>query len=261
MQSLYESHYQPQYQAPSVTSSDARWGPRLLPIAIPQVTNRRGAPFVRAYAPDLADLGISEVDFVKFIDSVKREAQANSALAGLDLTGSLIRKIPLPTIPIIGHDISTASKYGNAQLSKSCLTAHIQSVNETMLAARGLRASLCIGKVLKARVSPPGSSLLAPLQLDVPAEHQLSVWQRRMASRQGQATAVHETTLPMEGGGVAAKLMQSQKSRTMADENHDPMKSRRQLLKGRRHGGRDIDWEEKAAEQMMWVVVESVGGM
>lgn len=240
-----------------VTSSDLRPGPRLLPIAIPQFTNNKGAPFLRAYAPELADLDISEAEFVKFIDSVNREAQSNPVLTGLDMAGALIRSVPLPIIPFLGHDISIASKFGNAQLSKSGVAAFLESVNESLFGPKGLHASLCTGKVLKARLNPPGSPLLAPLQLNVPAEHQLSVWQRRMTGRQGRATAVFETKLPMEGDGVAAKLRQSQNSRMMTDEEDYLMRSRRQLLKSRRHSGGDVDREEQAAEQMMWLVVES----
>lgn len=255
--STYEQqHHQPRHEAPE--RAPYHQGQRSLrPIAIPQVCNSKGAPLVRAYAPELADLGISEADFISFIDSINQKALANSTLAGLDATGSFIRKIPLPIIPLIGHGITTASKYGNAQLSKTELATHIESVNESMFAARGLRVVLCTGKVLKARLDPPGLPLLAPLQLDAPAEHQLNVWQRRIAGRKGRATAIHQTTLPMEGGGIAAKLRQSQMSSVMADEDYDLMRSRRQLLKGRRLGGRDIDREEQVAEHMLWLVVES----
>lgn len=225
------------------------------PIAIPQICNSKGAPFVRAYAPELSDLGISEAEFIKFVDSLNEAAQGNSALGALDVTGQALRKIPI--IGILGADLAHVSKFSNAQLSKKGVTAHVAQQSEELFKPRGLEVSVCTGKVLKSHIGSIGDSLLAPLDTHVTTAHQQTVWQRRMNGLSGRAADLMETTLPVANPGIAQKLKTNGTLHIMDRENDSLMRDRRGMLRGTMFG-RQQDSEEKAAEEMLWLLVEPI---
>lgn len=226
------------------------------PIAIPQMCNSTSAPFVRAYAPALADLDISEAEFISFIDSLNEAAQANPALAALDVTGNALRHVPI--LGLFGPGLAHLSKAGNAQISKKGVAAHVAQMSETLFKPKGLAVSICSGKALKRVIGSPDRPLLEPLDTLVPLAHHRTVWQRRMVGLQGGLASVRETTLPIANPGFTQKLKSSGTLSIMEREDHKLMNARRHMLKGKGQLYDQGDAEGKVAEQMGWLLIESM---
>lgn len=229
-------------------------------IAIPQISSVKGAPFMRAYAPELSDLGISEQEFIFAIDTINSHAMGNAAFSALDLTGNFVHQIPLPVISGLGYYLSTASKYGNAASSKSGLQTCIENFNERMLGPKGLKASMCDGKMLKRVLGlPERTPMLPPLDTGVPLDRQPSILQRRINGLKGRASAIEATSLPMQSVGTMTKLASKRADKDMDAEEKELTRSRKQTLKYRQAGRLDDqDKEERIVGKLLWLIVEQV---
>lgn len=65
-------------------------GRLIKPVVVPQVYNGIGTPFARAYSDDLAQCGVSNEEFLQFIDNFNVVATASPPLQVLDLVGNII---------------------------------------------------------------------------------------------------------------------------------------------------------------------------
>lgn len=229
-------------------------------IAIPQISSVKGAPFMRAYAPELSDLGVTEDEFITAIDTINQHAMGNSAFSALDLTGNFVHQVPLPIVSGLGYYLSTASKYGNAVSSRSGLQSYIDHLNESVFGPKGLRISTCDGKMLKMTfgLSARGP-ILPPLDSGIPLGRQLSVLQRRLDGLKGHAAAIQATSLPMPNAGTMNKLTLKRADKDMEAEEKELVRSRKKTLKYRQTGRLDDqDEEEKTVEKLLWLVVEHI---
>ncbi|GIZ44711.1 hypothetical protein CKM354_000790200 [Cercospora kikuchii] len=148
------------------------------PIVIPQTTRSfRGpyySPFVRAYAPDLAQHGISHSDFLSFIDGLNESWVAHYAFEAVDMVGFAIGCTGPVEAMILGTGIEVAAQLSSAATSYYRSKTFLKNSNAELFHPLGLHAEVCSTKeMLEAIGFPEGELKLAALnweaQLDAAA--------------------------------------------------------------------------------------------
>ncbi|KAL4882517.1 hypothetical protein BJY04DRAFT_187214 [Aspergillus karnatakaensis] len=109
-------------------------------VAIPQVSkgfdSEIESPFLRAYSPDLSDLGISKAGFLSFLDGLNESWIANPALQATTIAGAVMGAIP--TVEIIGLAVETAGEVGSEATSYFRTKAYMKNANESIFYPKGL---------------------------------------------------------------------------------------------------------------------------
>ncbi|KAI5370768.1 hypothetical protein Slin14017_G016470 [Septoria linicola] len=146
--------------------------PRLfLPIVLPQTTRAfRGifySPFVRAYAPMLAEYGISRSDVLTFIDELNEHWVANPALDGVGLVGTIMGQFHgLPVVQLVGTGVEIGSGVSSAATSIARSKMYFKAINTKLFHLVGLHAQTCSTKEMLAKIGHSGEELkLAPVEM------------------------------------------------------------------------------------------------
>ncbi|KAF3049356.1 hypothetical protein E8E11_005380 [Didymella keratinophila] len=122
--------------------------PRLeKPVVIPRIdTSGRLAvplPFMRVYSPDLRQHGISEEDFVAFVDNLAVAQAPPAPLQILSVTGQAVGFVPHHWAVFAGAGINVAAGMGTAAVSYGRTRFFLEKVNREYFAPRGLHMLVC----------------------------------------------------------------------------------------------------------------------
>ncbi|CAK1364966.1 hypothetical protein CB0940_08602 [Cercospora beticola] len=141
------------------------------PIVIPQTTRSfRGpyySPFVRAYAPDLAQHGISRSDFVSFINGLNESWVAHYAFEAVDLVGFAIGCTGPVEAMLLGAGIEVAAQLSSAATSYYRSKTFLKNFNAELFHPLGLHAEVCNTKEMLEKIEfPEGELKLEALDWD-----------------------------------------------------------------------------------------------
>lgn len=153
------------------TSSKSSHPALQLPIVIPQTTRSfRGpyySPFVRAYAPDLVQHGISNSDFLSFIDGLNGSWVAHYAFEAVDLVGFAIGCTGPVEAMLLGAGIEVAAQLSSAATSYYRSKTYLKNVNTGMFHPLELHAEVCNTKEMLEKIEfPEGELKLEALDWD-----------------------------------------------------------------------------------------------
>lgn len=168
-----------------------------LPIAIPQMTKGRGMPFMRLNSPVLQEHGISEPEFIEFIDTLNIVSAASPPFKILDLAGGIIGMVPHHWAQLTSNILKLTAMGGTAIISKSRTDAFIQEANQRIFGPKGLRACLITTAALIPSIKfPTQKAITLPLTLDIPLESQPSFHNRLLQGLKGYVSQTEVTRLP-----------------------------------------------------------------
>ncbi|KAK5118720.1 hypothetical protein LTR85_007926 [Meristemomyces frigidus] len=132
------------------------------PVVIPQVEAGAGMPFTRAYAPALAEHGVSMDEFVSFVDNLNVMLASSPPLQVLDLAGGIVGFVPLQTAQLVGLGIAAS---GNVAVMMTRGSQFMKRVNSNFFDRRGLKVELAASEAVKAGAGVrPGAPLAAPVE-------------------------------------------------------------------------------------------------
>lgn len=126
----------------------------------------RGAfasPFVRAYPPVLADVGISQSAFLSFVDGVNEAFIGSPAFGATGVLGIVMQQFyGLPPVQFAGIGLSVASGFGSAAVSYGRTRAYFKAVNPHLFHPVGLHATVSKTKKMMAAIGVPEDHLKLP---------------------------------------------------------------------------------------------------
>lgn len=170
---------------------------KLLPVAIPQMTKGRGTPFMRLNSPALQEYGISEPEFIEFIDTLNIVSAASPPFKILDLAGGIIGMVPNHWAQLTSNLIKLTVMGGTAIVSKSRTDAFMQDANQRIFGPKGLKACLITTAALIPSIKfPEQKAITLPLALDIPLENQPSFHNRLLQGLKGYVSETEATRLP-----------------------------------------------------------------
>ncbi|KAI9760606.1 MAG: hypothetical protein M4579_001575 [Chaenotheca gracillima] len=136
------------------------------PCVVPQISKpMRGSafsPFARAYAPELGQVGISEKQFLRFIDELNDAFIANAPLQVVNLAGSALGMVPNHWVQLAGVGVSVISTIGTQVISKTRARSYLVKSNEKLFHPSGLHVEICTTKAMTRKVELPTETLTLP---------------------------------------------------------------------------------------------------
>ena len=250
---------------------------QLLPVVLPQTTKAfRGAfysPFVRAWAPQLAEHGISQADFLTFIDGLNECWVANPALEGVGLAGLVMQQFHgTPIIQLVGTGVQVAAGFGSAATSIARSKMYFKAINADLFHPVGLQAKICSTKDMMVEIGHSEQELkLLPLdtndQLDseaVTAEaasnSDASISpedsrMRRMRALQGYVAPL-DFNVPavVEPDNMLKRMGNAQAQRMAKKQQEKEVKEREKAVKEHKkktkEGGKDINKAREKVEEV-----------
>ncbi|KAE8379376.1 hypothetical protein BDV26DRAFT_170356 [Aspergillus bertholletiae] len=133
------------------------------PVVIPQTSHSiHGSiyrPFARAYAPALEKLGISQTDFLAFVDALNEVWLANPYIQAISTTSAVACFVPLLQLQIAALGVHAAAEYGSIKVSQMRTQAYMRLANEQLFRPRGLRVQVLKTRAMLAEVGIPGEVL------------------------------------------------------------------------------------------------------
>lgn len=222
------------------------------PIAIPATTAKVGSPFLRAYAPCLANHALPAEVFIRFIDDLNRVAVASPPLQVLGLAGTVVGFVPMPITQIVGNAVAFASQAGTVAVSKGRTELYLRDANKDIFAPRGLKVEIAKLEAIAKIASIPlldssgkinkQSRLLADLEVE--ELHTMSGQERRLRALSPYIAPLEVTPLPtiQRQGNPLSRLNQAASER----QRH---RGERKLIEGREKSQAKVNKESNKAER------------
>lgn len=217
------------------------------PVAVPQASKGPGMPFTRAYAPILAEHGVTMEEFVEFIDNLNVVSSSSPPLQVLDLAGGIAGFVPIHYAQFISMGIQAVAKIGNAAVMRTRGTVFMKKVNAEYFNPRGLRVELATGEALKARVGiNPSASLAAPIS----ESDDLCEIDRTLAGVQGYvAPLTFNVPPPNEPTNILNKLFAKQQATILRKQEKKIQKPRNKYVEKSANIDEDISKEALKLEK------------
>ncbi|KAK4494649.1 hypothetical protein PRZ48_014005 [Zasmidium cellare] len=138
-----------------------------LPVVLPQTSKSfRGAfysPFVRAYVPELEAHGLSQSDFLTFVDGLNEAFVANPVFEGLGIAGAIMQQFyGIHPVQWAGIGLQVASGAASAATSYARTRAYVKAVNASLFHPVGLHVNIMTTKKMMAKVGHPEERLSLP---------------------------------------------------------------------------------------------------
>ncbi|KAB8206530.1 hypothetical protein BDV34DRAFT_224270 [Aspergillus parasiticus] len=147
------------------------------PVIIPQRRPRKkDRGFVRAYAPVLADCGISQDVFMEFLEDLDQVNKASRWIEVVFVAGAIVGCIPSATATAIGFVIQVVAGTARELQSRHRKNTFLDRVNQDLLMPRGLYAMIMSFKdqvpgqqerLLRGLSGATGQALFTKKELDI----------------------------------------------------------------------------------------------
>ncbi|KAE8332487.1 hypothetical protein BDV39DRAFT_200105 [Aspergillus sergii] len=147
------------------------------PVIIPQRRPRKkDRGFVRAYAPVLADCGISQDVFMEFLEDLDQVNKASRWIEVVFVAGAIVGCIPSATATAIGFVIQVVAGTARELQSRHRKNTFLDRVNQDLLMPRGLYAMIMSFKdqvpgqqegLLRGLSGSTGQALFTKKELDI----------------------------------------------------------------------------------------------
>lgn len=114
-------------------------GPLRYPVILPQRRPKnRARGFVRAYAPDLMEVGIDQATFMAFLDGFEKSVSKSPLLGVVNLAGGLAGLIPSYIAPPIGIAVQLTAGVAQEVLNRKHQNAYLMKMNDELFMPRGV---------------------------------------------------------------------------------------------------------------------------
>jgi hypothetical protein len=199
------------------------------PLAVPQVIHGRGNPFSRIWAPELQNHGITEREFLEFIDNLNVVATANPPLQILGLVGGVLGNVPHHWVQLAGLAVRTTAAVGTAAVTKGRTERFMIRVNNDYFGPRGLKATISSSEAMRHALGlPEHEPLLAPL---FNGNKQMSTQERKLNAVRPYIMAITlDVPPPSEQTTVLAKMSARQVQRQLKSYEKKAQKDRQKFL-------------------------------
>ncbi|KAE8354734.1 hypothetical protein BDV28DRAFT_146844 [Aspergillus coremiiformis] len=118
----------------------------LRPCVIPQIRKtwlgRYMSPFARAYAPELAQVGISQPEFIAFIDSLNEAFLIHPGFHAVQAVGAVVGMIPSITVQLANTGVTLAAAAGAVGVSRLRTKQLLKCANITYFHQKGLHVRI-----------------------------------------------------------------------------------------------------------------------
>ncbi|KAI1271773.1 hypothetical protein F5Y07DRAFT_381983 [Xylaria sp. FL0933] len=140
---------------PSPSDVEVRTEPLALPVVITQRRpGKRTRGFIRAYAPILNDVGISEATFLEFMDDLNKAVMPSPWIQALNLAALAGLAAPQPFTVLISLAVQQATNAASAAHSRYKTNNFLDQVNRSFFMPRGL-----IALIMTWKPSEPGQMM------------------------------------------------------------------------------------------------------
>ncbi|KAI0534072.1 hypothetical protein GGR58DRAFT_79042 [Xylaria digitata] len=148
-----------------------------LPVVITQRRpGKRERGFIRAYAPVLNNVGISEATFLEFIDNMNKAIMPSPWIQALNLASLAGIAVPLPFSVLISVAVQQATNVASAAHSRFKTNQFLNQVNKSFFMPRGL-----IAVIMTWKPSQPGE-ILTNVNFDMVPEITAAVNESKQSS-------------------------------------------------------------------------------
>ncbi|KIY51208.1 hypothetical protein FISHEDRAFT_37544 [Fistulina hepatica ATCC 64428] len=121
-----------------------------LPFCIPQITSSANAPFARGTNDVLLDvLGLSETDWLRFLDGLNLAIVASPPLRIVNVAGMALGLVPYHWAILAGIALQVSSRTAMAVLSKTLTDRYLRAANLNLFHPHGLSARLVTTPALR----------------------------------------------------------------------------------------------------------------
>uniref|UniRef100_A0A0W0FA02 Uncharacterized protein n=1 Tax=Moniliophthora roreri TaxID=221103 RepID=A0A0W0FA02_MONRR len=136
-------------------------------VCLPQVSlhAKWDSAFARGYNHALGDAGISQEDFLSFIDGLNLAIAASPPLRVVDFAGKIIGFVPYHWAMIAGIVIQTTAQTTMHVLSKTLTDRYLRAANLRLFKPRGLSVRICTTLAMQ-RLLSPNEDRNGPSKLD-----------------------------------------------------------------------------------------------
>ncbi|KAF4634708.1 hypothetical protein G7Y89_g3394 [Cudoniella acicularis] len=220
--------------AHNVSPRPSTISPLKKPIAIPQIAKGLGQPFSRAWAPELQSHGITQDQFLQFIDGLNVISTANPPLQILNLAGGALGMVPHHWTKLAATAIQLSARVGTSIISKGRTEIYLRDANSLFFAPRGLKAQIAsgdaVGRVLGIPADQPLLWQLRSETLD------MSTLERSLAVVRPYCSLLNfNVPPPAQQTTLLAKMSAMQVER----------QRKKNEKKGLKHREKDLEKEEK----------------
>ncbi|KAI1192797.1 hypothetical protein F5X97DRAFT_64237 [Nemania serpens] len=148
---------------PSI-SEDAVFPPLPKPVLVPRVNPGAATPFVRAWAPELADHAVAKEDFVAFIDNLNVIMTPHLAFRVMEATGAAVGMVPYDVAEGVGGALEGIALIGSIAMNYKRKKDYFALMNEKYFHPRKLHIKIIGTKRLKKQLGlDKKDPCLAPL--------------------------------------------------------------------------------------------------
>lgn len=113
------------------------------PVVLPQRRpGEKGRGFVRAYAPVLADCGVDQDTFLRFLDNFDKSSKASPIFEVMVISAQIVGLVPSPIAMGVSLGITIIGKAGQAVQSRSRTNTFLDRMNAELFQPRGLYAMI-----------------------------------------------------------------------------------------------------------------------
>ncbi|KAI1114202.1 hypothetical protein F5Y14DRAFT_441420 [Nemania sp. NC0429] len=130
-------------------SADAVFPPLPKPVLVPRVHPGAAAPFLRAWAPELADHAVAKEDFVAFIDYLNIINTPHLAFRVMEVTGAAVGLVPYDVAEGVGGALEGIAIIGTIALNYKRKKDYFALMNEKYFHPRKLHVKVIGTKRLK----------------------------------------------------------------------------------------------------------------
>lgn len=230
-----------------------------LPVVIPRDGNGMGVPFTRCFAPILLDHGVSQKDFIEFIDNLNTVSAPNGALQVASFAGKLASFAPSAIAKGVGTAVQIGAQVGSGAMSAKIRKEFMDRANKAYFRPRSLWVHVVGTKDLTNLLGlPPNQPLLPPIN---PQQSTLTIQQRRLAALSGRiASLTFDVPPPNKSSSVLVNLSHGITQRKLAKSERRMLKSRERAQRRAQRRGNNgkTDREQDSAQQLTWLYIQSI---
>lgn len=148
------------------------------------------SPFTRAYTPELEAHGISQSDFLTFIDGLNEAFVANPAFQGLGIAGRVMGMVyGVHAVQWAGLGLEAGAGLANAATSYVRTRMYVKAMNKDLFHPVGLSLTILTTKKMMEKVKYPQDKLqLPPLEWNDDLDNDTSLKPKEIARRAAEVS-------------------------------------------------------------------------
>ncbi|KAK7037826.1 hypothetical protein VNI00_010787 [Paramarasmius palmivorus] len=138
------------------------------PVCLPQTSlhAKWDSAFARGYNPAIGQAGISQEEFLNFIDGLNLAIAASPPLRVVDFAGKVIGFVPYHWAMIASIVMQTTAQTGMHILSKTLTDRYLRAANLNLFKPKGLSVRICTTTAMQKLLSPHESHQNGPSKVD-----------------------------------------------------------------------------------------------